>query len=57
MYDVKLGWKRLLVTENLEDAIALAEQQNEDVQIYDSRTNNLICEWSPISGLRNFLTE
>lgn len=57
MFDVKIGSQSLKVTENLDEAIALAKQQNEDAQVYDFRTNNLICEWSPISGLRQFLSE
>jgi hypothetical protein len=57
MFDVKIGPQSLKVTGNLEEAITLAKQQDEDTQVYDFRTNNLICEWSPLSGLRQFLSE
>jgi hypothetical protein len=57
MFDVKIGSQSLKVTGNLDEAIMLAKQQNEDAQVYDFRTNNLICEWSPVSGLRKFLSE
>jgi len=57
MFDVKIGSQSLKVTGNLDEAIRLAKQQNEDAQVYDFRTNNLICEWSPVSGLRQFLSE
>lgn len=57
MFDVKIGPQSLKVTGNLDEAITLAKQQDEDTQVYDFRTNNLICEWSPLSGLRQFLAE
>jgi len=57
MFDVKIGPQSLKVTGNLDEAITLAKQQDEDTQVYDFRTKNLICEWSPLSGLRQFLAE
>jgi hypothetical protein len=57
MFDVKTGHKSLKVVGDLNEAISVAKQQQEETQIYDFRTNKLICEWSPLHGLREFLAE
>jgi hypothetical protein len=57
MYDVKIGDLSLTVTGNLQEAISVAKKQLEETQVVDYRTNRLICEWSPVSGLREFLVD
>ena len=57
MFDVKIGSQSLTVTGSLEEAIVFAKKQNEDVQVYDFRTSVMLLEWSPVTGLRKFLSE
>jgi hypothetical protein len=57
MYDVRYNFTTFKVTQTLEEAIVVASGMNKDVNIYDYKTNRLLFEWSPITGLKQFLVD
>lgn len=57
MFDVRYDFETLKVTSTLEEAITVAKEKNSQVDIYDFRTNRLLYEWSPLTGLKQFLVD
>jgi hypothetical protein len=57
MFDVRYAYETLKVTNTLEEAVAIAREKKDLVEIYDFRSNRLLYEWSPITGLKQFLVD
>lgn len=57
MYTITSNYETLKVTQTLDEALFVAKHQSESVEIYDYKSNRLLYEWSPITGLRSFLVD
>lgn len=55
MFTITSNYETLKVTQTLDEALFVAKQQSESVEIYDYKSNRLLYEWSPTTGLRSFL--
>ncbi len=57
MFEIRSDLLPTKTVETLEEAKDQAVKNGCRTQIYDRFTNNVLYEWSPEGGLRQFLTE